>query len=67
MDLKELAGDPARAVTKLIDCGWTQMRLAAYASTSQSTISQIKNGTEPSYALGTAMVRLAARAKPRRK
>ena len=53
---------PQDAVIRLLNAGWTQVRLADVVGTSQSTIHRIKSGTMHRgvpYELGIALITLA--------
>lgn len=52
--------NPTLAVNKLIDTGWTEAGIAAAVGSTQPTIHRIKEGGSCLYALGAALVRLAA-------
>lgn len=56
MDLQ----DPTQAVQQLINLGWTEAGIAARVNSTQPTIHRIKEGGGCFYALGAALVRLAA-------
>jgi len=51
---------PTLAVNKLIELGWTEAGIAASVGSTQPTIHRIKEGGSCLYALGAALVRLAA-------
>lgn len=57
---------PRQALLSLIQAGWTEARIAAACSTSQSTIHRVKSGTQKtvSFELGTALLELAGATLP---
>lgn len=50
---------PSDAIAHLKRAGLTEKAIGAEVGANQSTINRIANGTEPSYALGAALVDLA--------
>lgn len=52
---------PTDAVKALIQCRWTETRIAERVGTTQGNINRIKTGREPRYDLGLQIVALARR------
>lgn len=50
---------PADAIKQLLARDWTEAGIAAAVRTSQPTINRIKQGAEPRYRVGAALVELA--------
>jgi hypothetical protein len=58
--------DPQAAVAKLVDAGWSELRIAKAARTNQPTINRIKRGASRDcmYSLGVRLVSLAEGLEP---